>query len=114
MSSQRANQPFGKHMRMGQEYADDRHQPKSADEKKGNNVKKRFIGLVVLCALLGACKEEIPDVTDVNNIVVSGTKYSKEEFRNKWCIGTVGSRSCELVVQAIQMEQLYKPGVTNW
>lgn len=77
-------------------------------------MKKQIVGLLILAAFLSACEKQIPEIKDVNNIVVSGKTYTKQEFRDEYCIGIIGNRSCELVSTAIKKDQYNKPGNKNW
>lgn len=47
--------------------------------------------VVIIGITISACSEadNVPTINDINNIVVDGTKMTKEEFFQKYCSGQV-------------------------
>ena len=47
---------------------------------------KKYLAVIAVALIVAGCKtEKAPEITDIKNIVVEGTKYSAKDYVKKFC-----------------------------
>ncbi|WP_107329165.1 hypothetical protein [Metapseudomonas otitidis] len=62
----------------------------------------KHIAITVFCVAISGCFDnKAPEVSDVNNIVIEGTSYSKTDYLQTFCADKTGDANCTKVSHAL-------------
>lgn len=77
---------------------------------------KKLVFILAALALAG-CKEEIkaPEISDINNIVIEGEKYTAKRYMEKFCVFPNAEKDKNCVIASAKANKdMSKPVKVDW